>query len=356
MLTQAGPVGFLELAADNPVVDVRSPAEYTRGHIPGATSLPLFTDEERARVGTLYARSGRDASVLLGMEIAGPKSAGYVRTARRVSPGGKILVHCWRGGLRSEAMAWLLHTAGFAVTLLEGGYRAYRRFIRSGFGMEAKLVVLSGMTGSGKTDILKQLRRLGEQVIDLEGISNHKGSAFGSIGQPPQPSNEQFENDLFAVWHSMDKSKTIWLEDESLNVGKVTIPPPLFDRMMCSPVVMFSLPVELRIQNLVKEYASHDKEELAAVLDRLERRLGGVNARLCREALAAGDYVALAGLLLAYYDKAYEKSCSRYDRPVILQAGSHIPDPAINAMKVLEGFRKHGNDRQILPKREEDIP
>jgi len=356
MLTQAGPDRFLELAACNPVVDVRSPGEFSRGHIPVAISLPLFDDEERARVGTLYTRSGRDASVLLGMEIAGPKSAGFVRQARRIAPGGNILVHCWRGGMRSEAMAWLLHTAGFTATLLEGGYRAYRGYIRNGFSTAEKLVVLSGMTGSGKTDILKHLRGMGEQVIDLEGLSHHKGSAFGSIGQQPQPSNEQFENNLYEVWSSLDKSRTIWLEDESLNIGRVTIPPTLFDRMMRSPVVIFSLPVELRIQNLVKEYACHDKEELSAVLNRLERRLGGANTNRCLEALAAGDHETLAGLLLAYYDKAYDNSCNRNTRSVILQVASCVPDPAINAREVLEEFRKHWSEHQTKSKPEEDIP
>jgi len=197
---------FLKEAAHLPVIDVRSPGEYDHAHIPHAINIPLFDNEERAKVGTRYKQVGKDSAVLLGLELVGPKLADFVKKARRLNlTGQEVLVHCWRGGMRSGSFAWLLNTAGIKARTLEGGYKAYRSQVLAAFAEPARMIY-GGKTGSGKTEILHELAKQGEQVIDLEALANHKGSSYGAIGQEPQPSSEQFENKLFAVWRKTRSS------------------------------------------------------------------------------------------------------------------------------------------------------
>ena len=206
---------FLDKAVMFPVIDVRSPSEFLKGHIPGAFNIALFDDEERRKVGTLYKNSGKESSVLLGLDLVGPKMSGFVKAASRIALEREVLLHCWRGGMRSSGMAWLFETAGFKVSVLEGGYKAYRRFIRRKLEENIKLVVLGGKTGSGKSDILDHLAQSGEQVIDLEGIAHHKGSAFGAFGQESQPTTGHFENNLYHELNKFDLNLPVWVEDES---------------------------------------------------------------------------------------------------------------------------------------------
>ena len=169
------------------LLDVRSPGEYESGHIAGAVNFPLFTDQERAAVGTLYKEKGPDQAILLGLEFVGPKMAEFVREAHRINPRKKPMrMYCFRGGQRSHSMAWLLEGSGFPVTLLKGGYKAYRREAIRSFREPQKVMVLSGCTGCGKTRILQALKERGRQILDLEELSLHKGSAFGGYHQPPE--------------------------------------------------------------------------------------------------------------------------------------------------------------------------
>ena len=307
MPTTLSPDKFLELCPNTAILDVRSPQEYAKGHIPGALSMPLFTDEERAVVGTKYTRQGKDLAVLAGVEFVGPKLADMVRFGRKkVNAQGEIAVHCWRGGMRSASVAWLLETAGFKVYLLRGGYKAYRTYLREQLGsQQADIRILGGNTGSGKTDILLEMKRQGAQVLDLEGYANHKGSAFGAIGQEPQPFAEMFENRLFDEWRTFDFGRPIWIEDESKNIGRVAICDELFTKMRAASVYRISIPKELRVKRLVADYAGFGSEVIRQALDKIERRLGLDTYKVCVEALAQSDYARIADLTLAYYDKAY---------------------------------------------------
>ena len=206
---------FLELGKELPIVDVRTPAEFEQGHIPGAHNIPLFSNEERAVVGTLYKKQGKDIATIKGLEFVGPNMANFAKQAKKLAVDNKILVHCWRGGMRSASMAWLFNTVGLDAQTLEGGYKAYRQYIRASFEWPYKVVILGGLTGSGKTDILKEMHKMGAQFVDLEGTAHHRGSSFGQIGQGTQPTNEQFENNLAEVWIKQDAEEIIWLEDES---------------------------------------------------------------------------------------------------------------------------------------------
>ncbi|GAB2598070.1 tRNA 2-selenouridine(34) synthase MnmH [Spirosoma areae] len=305
---------FLEKAQTQPVIDVRSPGEYAHAHIPGAVSIPLFDNDERAQVGTKYKNAGKDAAVLLGLTLVGPKLAEFVKQAKKLNPQTKeVLVHCWRGGMRSGSFAWLLDTAGLTASTLVGGYKAYRTAVLSAFADPSKLIILGGKTGSGKTDILKELARQGEQIVDLEGLANHKGSSYGAIGQLPQPATEQFENLIFSQWRQLDRSRRIWLEDESRNIGSCFVPMPLWQQMRISPVAFIDIPKASRIERLVTEYAGIDHRLLIEATERIRKRLGGKVTKDALDALTRHDYTTVADLTLDYYDKAYLYGLSERD-------------------------------------------
>jgi len=349
MIEKIAPRRFLEFAANMPVFDVRSPAEFEMGHVPKAFNLPLFDDDERAVIGTLYKKAGKEASLLKGLDIVGPRMSGFVKTALRFAPEKSLLLHCWRGGMRSESVAWLLSLAGFKVYLLEGGYKAYRQFIRDEIGSPAKYVILGGSTGSGKTEILEILHQKGEQVLDLEKIACHKGSAFGQIGEKPQPTNEQFENDLFEAWSQLDHSRTIWVEDESHSVGKVFIPHPLYMVMEKSEVLRIRMSKENRIKRLVNDYAKFPKEELKNAVNKITRKMGGQNALAAIEAIEEGNFDVAVGIILFYYDKMYDFGIKRHDPAKVFPLETDTPDAAINADKILEFYQNIFLSWQNLP-------
>ena len=320
---------FLAQAETLPIIDVRSPGEFGHAHIPGAVSMPLFDNEERALVGTKYKKSGKDHAVLLGLDMVGPKMSGFVRAAKKLNPDGKqVLVHCWRGGMRSGSMAWLFNTAGVKADTLEGGYKAYRNTVLAGLAEPRNLCILGGKTGSGKTDILKALAAKGEQIIDLEALAHHKGSSYGAIGQLPQPSSEMFENLIYDKWHRLDHNRRIWLEDESRNVGSCFIAPPLWTQMRAAPVAFVDVPKAVRVERLVREYTGIDHALLVAATERIKKRLGGQATKDCLAALEQQDYATVGHLTLDYYDKAYLHGLSLRDQanvyPIDIQQDSPV--------------------------------
>jgi tRNA 2-selenouridine synthase len=329
MENRLSPPDFLaERAAHRVVLDVRSPAEYAQGHIPGALSFPLFSDEERAQVGTFYKQKGKDAALELGLAIAGPKIADFVQKAKALAPERRLAVHCWRGGQRSQSMAWLFRQAGFDVATLEGGYKNYRRYLLEAFGnLKLEIRVIGGKTGVGKTKILRALRDLGEQIIDLEKLARHKGSAFGFIGEAPQPTVEQFENDLFEEISRLDPSRRVWLENESRSIGRVYIPEGFWQKMKAAPLLNVEIPDEIRIQNLLADYVSSDKADLAAAFLKIDKKLGGLNLKNALEALERGEFAAAARLALNYYDKTYQHCLDTNPSPDIRHFQFEYGDP-----------------------------
>lgn len=332
------PKEFLEIGKSIPMVDVRTSAEFENGHIPGAHNLPIFTNEERVVVGTKYKRAGKDSAVLLGLELVGPKLARFVKQAKKIAPQKEILLHCWRGGMRSGSMAWLFETAGFKVYLLKGGYKAYRAYNREQFDQKPKLVILGGMTGSGKTAVLHEMQKMGAQVLDLEGVANHKGSVFGALGQADQPTNENFENQLAQHWQKFDADKPIWLEDESKSIGAVWINDTLFAKMRSAEVIKLNIPKEERIKRLVKEYACFDTEVLALMVSKIKKRLGGLNVKKAFESLENNDFATVADITLSYYDKAYLHGQQKREGQTIHQLELPKDLPSENAKKVLEFY------------------
>ncbi|MBN1340320.1 MAG: tRNA 2-selenouridine(34) synthase MnmH [Bacteroidales bacterium] len=331
---------FYNLPPGIPVIDVRSPSEYLSGHIPGAVNVPLFSDEERKQVGTLYKNSGKEAAVYLGLDITGPRMSFFLKALKRSIHGKQAVLHCWRGGRRSAAMAFLCSLADYDTLIIDGGYKAYRKFIRNRFAQEAKIVVLSGKTGSGKTEILHHLEGMGEQVIDLEGLARHKGSVFGHLGQECQPSNEQFENNLFEVWRRIDFTRPVWIENESRSIGSVSIPDPLFLKMMQSPALNIELSFDLRHRRLVREYGGYGRDRLSSAVMKIGKRLGGHETRLCLDALAKGDVLQAVSLVLSYYDKTYVKGLNERKPQSWIHLELAHDNAEMNARRILDAYRK----------------
>lgn len=340
---------FLDKTKEIPTIDVRSPKEFTQGHIPHAVNLPIFTNEERAIVGTLYKQKGREEAIIKGLELIGAKMADFVRTAKKIAPHKQILVHCWRGGMRSGSMAWLFETVGFQTFTLEKGYKNYRKHILSFYEQTTfPLLIIGGMTGSGKTDILKEVIKLGEQGIDLEGLAHHKGSSFGSIGQEAQPTTEQFENDLYLLFQalpyfsnpSVAHTHAIWLEDESRGIGFAYLPDNLWKQMQSSPVIYIQIPKHLRIERLVKEYAFCDKSLLEAAINRIRKRLGHERADDALKALAINDFAKVADITLTYYDKAYTHDTSRRSPESITYLPVNEDNPVETAKEAIQVSKK----------------
>ena len=310
------PPQFLANATERPVLDVRSPGEFAHGHIPGAISFPLFSDEERAQVGTCYKQVGKEEAFILGLQIVGPKMAGFVQQALAIAPNRKIAVHCWRGGQRSGSMAWLLRQAGFEVEILVGGYKAYRNHILESLSIAIPhLRIVGGKTGSGKTKILYALQANGEQIIDLEGLAHHKGSAFGFIGEQPQPSVEQFENNLFEAVCQLDLSRRVWIENESHSIGRVYIPDGFWRQMRTAPLYHIEIPQEARIGNLLEDYVLEHTNELKLAFEKIASKLGGLRLKNALEALEQGNFAAAALIALEYYDKTYQHSLENNSSP-----------------------------------------
>jgi tRNA 2-selenouridine synthase len=330
-----------------PVIDVRSPAEFLKGHIPGALNIPLFNNEERAIIGTKYSKESRNAAVKTGLDIIGPKLSSMIDQYRSIVNNNQVIIHCWRGGLRSESIAWLLNTAGIKSFVLSGGYKAYRRYQKEYYSKKANLIILGGKTGSGKTAILHEIENLGEQVVDLESIAHHKGSVFGALGQKPQPTNEQFENDIFKKWINLNVYQNIWLEDESRVIGKNIIPDEIWSQMNNSPLITLEMGKKLRIKRLEKEYTRCNMEELINSILKISKRIGGLNTRKSIQAVEKKDYFTAIDLSLTYYDKAYQYSISKRKKEMVFTIILEEDDPGKNAIRVLDFAKKNGLLRNL---------
>ncbi|HEY4149830.1 MAG TPA: tRNA 2-selenouridine(34) synthase MnmH [Chitinophagaceae bacterium] len=317
-------VELLQLVHRYPVLDVRSPGEYTKANIPGAWSLPLFSDEERKITGTAYKQESKEAAVKIGLAFFGKKMVQLLEEAEKIiaqhtPPGpaaatGKektVIVHCWRGGMRSAGVAWLLDLYGFKVYTLQGGYKSFRRWCVLQFTRKYPFKIIGGYTGSGKTGMLNVLKEKGHNVIDLEALAHHKGSVFGHLGEAAQPTQEMFENGLALALSETAPGKDTWLEDESMRIGKVTIPVTLFNQLQKSPVYFFEIPFDQRLNCIVESYGRFEKEQLTESILKLKKRLGGLATKTALLFLEAGDRPGCFSILLRYYDKYYLKSLAQ---------------------------------------------
>ena len=294
---------FLNLRKQFPVVDVRSEGEYDEGHIQHAFNIPILNNAERIAVGTDYKQKGQQEAIRTGFRLVGPRLSGIIEQAEKT--GKELLVHCWRGGMRSSNFCQFVEMAKVKTHSLTGGYKTYRQQAIESFKKPLNLIILGGCTGSGKSEILRVLKNNGEQVIDLEDLAHHKGSVFGGLMMPRQPTTEQFQNNLFEEILKVDATRPIWIEDESVAVGKIFLPEPFWRQMNTSPVIELQVEKKVRIERLVSEYGEADKNEFLEAMKKIVKKLGGQHFNAAREKLAAGDMSSTIDILLTYYDKAY---------------------------------------------------
>ena len=337
---------FLLLSKNLPVLDVRSPGEFKHAHIPNAYNLPLFNDEERAKIGTAYKQQSREEAIKFGLDFFGPNMRTLMENVERIVAGyglkikglnksnklsnsqtsnpqpatnkhATILVHCWRGGMRSAAVAWLLDLYGFKVYTLIGGYKAYRNWALEQFAKEYNFRIIGGYTGSGKTLLLHALEKENNAIVDLEGLAHHKGSALGALGNPPQPTQEMFENLLATRFSAINyhPSTIIYLEDESQRIGNLQIPMPLWYCMRKAPVYFMDIPFEERLNYLTAEYGVHPKEQLVNAIMRIQKRLGGLETKNAINFLLENNFKESFRILLHYYDKYYLKGLHNRENP-----------------------------------------
>jgi tRNA 2-selenouridine synthase len=354
MATRSAPIEeFLDLARTRTVFDVRTPAEYEHGRLPGAVNLPLFTNAERAEIGTLYAHAGRNAALKRGLELTGPRLREYIERAESSAREGAVLVHCWRGGMRSGAMAWLLSFYGLDVVTLSGGYKSFRRYLLGEvFQRTRRYIVLAGRTGAGKTQVLQELKRRGERVVDLEALARHRGSSFGQIGLPPAPGQEQFENELGLELHRLDFPHTdahalsndrIWIEDESKKIGCRVLPAGLHAAFFYSPIFYIDRPLAERAARLAQEYGEYNLQELSEAIVRIRKRLGGQDCSRALEALHAGDLTTACTIVLTYYDRTYEYGLARRAPRRIRRFEAGATEPAEIAAQLIDYAEQTGS-------------
>ncbi len=339
-------VDFINSTPNYLLLDVRSPAEFEHAHIPGAYALPLFDNEQRAIVGTTYKKQSREDAIKIALPFFGNKMKDMVEIVEKLSKEYEkkysakpvIFVHCWRGGMRSAAVAWLLDLYGFKVIQLLGGYKAYRNWVIDQFNQSYSLKVLGGYTGSGKTEILKALAANGKTFVDLEGLAKHKGSSFGALGQGIQPSQEMFENLLAqTLYHENKKGSTIWLEDESQRIGTVMIPSIVFKQMRASTCYFINIPFESRLNFIVNNYGTFDTTLLIEATKRIEKRLGGLETKNAIQYLSEGSTKEAFEILLKYYDKWYDKNA----KPGV--------DPTLNLINIdAESVNAHVNANLLM--------
>lgn len=325
-----------------PLIDVRSPSEYLAGHIPGAINMPLFSDYERSQVGITYKQKGKEHAVLLGLEFVGPRLKMMVEEAKEYASQNKLIIHCWRGGQRSQSLAWLLQNAGMEIEVLHGGYKSFRQHIHDFFAnQEFRFIVLGGRTGSAKTSILRKMKEMNEQVLDLEALAHHKGSAFGWIGESLQETNEQFENNLFFSMRSMNYKNIIWLENESKMIGKNYIPEALWLKIKDAPLINIELDVERRLEHLVSCYDLNDQDALIHSFEKIAKRLGHEHTQTAIDLVKENNFKEAARIALKYYDKCYDYNLAENKSPQIYSM--HFEDTDLNdiAKELIQFKMKH---------------
>jgi tRNA 2-selenouridine synthase len=316
-------IDLMALAGFDDVIDVRSPAEFADDHAPGAINLPVLSDEERAEVGTIYVQTSRfEARRIGGAYVARNISAHLSGPLADRPPAWRPLVYCWRGGMRSAAMASILSEVGWRTALLKGGYRTWRAHVRERLYEQAcglDLVLLDGGTGSGKTELLGLLARRGAQTLDLEDLARHRGSLLGALPGRPQPPQKLFESGLLQALDGLDPSRPVVVEAESSKVGERMIPPGLWRAMQAAPRIEISAPIGERARYQARAYADiAARADLADLLERLPDRLGRKRLAEWREMAEAGAHEALAAELMdVHYDPAYRRSSRKAPHPTL---------------------------------------
>lgn len=324
---------FLQESKNELIIDVRAPIEFANGHISNAINIPLFENAERAEIGTLYKQNGKDIAVGRGLEIVSPKMVPFVDKVKSLSKNKKVYVYCFRGGMRSGSFGWLMNTAGLDAKILTGGYKAFRNEVIDYFKLPKKIILLGGNTGSGKTGVLKNLPSFGHQIVDLEGIAHHKGSAFGSVNELPQNPQQYFDSELFSALRLLDPEQNVILEDESQTIGINKIDQGLWNQMLQATILKLIIPFDLRVIKCLENYTTQDINELKKCVVKISSKLGPLNTKNALASLDKGDLEETAVITLKYYDKNYNYSYAQKTQKII-EVPSDTIDTNINTQKI----------------------
>ena len=301
-----------------PLIDVRSPSEYYKGHMSNSINIPLFNNDERSIIGTIYKRSGREKAVKEGLNIVEKKIDYLLDTLfncinsyeiKKLDHGNiqpTIKIYCARGGMRSQSIAWLLEKYNFHTVTLIGGYKKYRKWTLDSFSKKWNIVVIGGKTGTGKTKLLQLLEKYNYQTVDLEGFASHRGSTFGGLGMQKQPTNEDFENKIAEKLINCNQFDPIFVEAESANIGKCKIPNDFFYQIKSSKRIEIVRSEENRFEELINTYSIFNQEDLKDAVLRIKKRLGPQRTKIAIESIKNKKWDFVCKAVLEYYDKCYE--------------------------------------------------
>ncbi|WP_319826515.1 tRNA 2-selenouridine(34) synthase MnmH [Thalassovita sp.] len=319
------------------IIDVRSPSEYAEDHIPGAISLPVLSDAERAEVGTIYVQQDPFLARKIGAALVARNAAAHLQGPLADRTGGwRPLVYCWRGGQRSGSFASILAQIGWRVGLIDGGYQAYRRLVHRALyetPLAPRVILVDGGTGTAKTRLLQHLVQQGQQVLDLEGLAQHRGSLLGDM-PGGQPSQKTFESRVAAALAAMDPARPLFVEAESNKIGARIVPPMLWRAMLAADHIRIEAPLEARARYLVQVYADllTDAQALDQKLAVLARFHGHEQADAWRDMARTGQYELLAAQLVAqHYDPSYRRSSRRAAAPLSVLHLPALDEAALSA-------------------------
>ncbi len=326
------------IATDGLTIDVRSPDEYCKGHMPNSINIPLFNNFERSVIGKKYKVSGKNPAVLEGLAIIDDKlnkliddlilaidkdiSSNQVGDKTRRN----IKIYCARGGMRSKSVSWLLKKINIDSVTLKGGYKSYRNHVLNSFNLKHKIILIGGKTGTGKTRILKLLRCYGNHIIDLESLANHRGSSFGGLGMKSQPSNEQFENLIADELNYSINKEIIYLEAESANIGKCRIPIEFYKQMKDAQRIEILNNQRNRLTELIKTYSIYDGNDLKEAVERIAKRLGPQRTKKAKDSINSKNWEGVCEAVLDYYDKCYDHELNSIEREIRYLDISDISD------------------------------
>lgn len=336
------------------IIDVRSPAEYAEDHLPGAINLPVLNNQERAEVGTLYKQvsafiARKRGAALVAQNLSYHLSHHFADKPKGYHP----LIYCWRGGQRSHSMALVLTQVGWQTTLLDGGYKTYRTYVREQLEQVPSRFsyrILCGLTGTAKTEILQQLAQGQEQVLDLEDLANHRGSLLGAIETAGQPSQKRFESNLLSTFQRFDPARPVWVEAESNKIGERFVPQALWLQMKAAPCVEVQAPITSRVEWLLTHYAHFTRNPalLKGKLNQLQRSYSKVQLQRWHDLIDQEEWAELVrSLLEQHYDPAYRRSLGH--QYANLQQSYDLPDlSATHLQQLVQTLARAGSSLTAL--------